>query len=334
MKTALSFIIPVYNVEAYLQECVQSILCQIEPTCEIILVDDGSTDESGKICDHLASAHPEVKVIHKENGGLSSARNAGVDLAQGAYIAFVDSDDRIAPKSVKTILDWISSHGADLCFMEATKFFPNGHTEALGDAISFESIRGKSKDEVIRYLSTRPKFPGSACTKIIRKQFLEENNIRFPIDRRLSEDLGYVLNCILAAQKYDALSIPYYEYRQNRDGSITHTTTSKSYEDVMRFVRESTEMLTDNGVPMNQENKHLMAFVAYEYSLLLWHFCRLEPSAKGVALSFLRKYRWVLACGTTKRLWAIRLLCCTLGIHCTSVLLELYMNRRKKRNTK
>ena len=334
MNVELSFVIPVYNVEDYLQECVQSIICQIEPTCEIILIDDGSTDESGKICDVLAATYPEVKVVHKENGGLSSARNAGVDLAHGTYIAFVDSDDRIAPKAVKSILDWISSFGADLCFMEAIKFYPNGYTEKMGDEISFESIRGKSKDEVMRYLSTRPKFPGSACTKIIRKHFLEENKIRFPMDRRLSEDLGYVINCILFAQKYDALSIPYYEYRQNRYGSITHTTTTKSYKDLMRFVRETTEMLTYNKAPTNQANKYLMAFVAYEYSMLLWHFCRLEREVRCVAFSFLKKYRWVLNFGKTKRLLLIRMLCCIIGIRCSSVLLELYMTRRKKRNAK
>ena len=99
----LSFIIPVYNVEAYLIECVESIISQIEDNCEVILVNDGSTDNSGKICDEYALNYAFINVIHKENGGLSSARNAGLKCAKGEYIAFIDSDDRIASNSVKQI---------------------------------------------------------------------------------------------------------------------------------------------------------------------------------------------------------------------------------------
>ena len=98
-KTLLSFILPVYNVEAYLEECVATILPQCSDECQIVLVDDGATDSAGKICDALAATSPLITVVHQENGGLSAARNAGLNVATGEYVAFVDSDDRIAPGS-------------------------------------------------------------------------------------------------------------------------------------------------------------------------------------------------------------------------------------------
>ena len=97
----ISVIIPVYNVELYLESCIQSICKQSYKNLEIILSDDGSTDHSGKICDKYASLDPRIKVIHKENGGLSDARNAGIEVASGQYFMFVDSDDTISKNTIE-----------------------------------------------------------------------------------------------------------------------------------------------------------------------------------------------------------------------------------------
>ena len=122
----VSFIVPVYNVQYYLQECVDSILNQCTDKCEIILVDDGSTDSSGTMCDEYEKSSTIIKTIHKVNGGLSSARNVGVENAKGRYVAFVDSDDRIADNSVSIIVGWAENSQVDICFMDAIKFFPDG----------------------------------------------------------------------------------------------------------------------------------------------------------------------------------------------------------------
>lgn len=101
MEEKISVIVPVYNVEKYLERCVESIFKQTYKNIEIILVDDGSTDNSGKICDKFLKKDERVKVIHKENGGLSDARNAGLEILSGKYIMFVDSDDWISPAMVE-----------------------------------------------------------------------------------------------------------------------------------------------------------------------------------------------------------------------------------------
>ena len=94
-KPLVSIIVPVYNVEKYLQACLESLACQTYPELEIILIDDGSTDSSGKMCDEFAQKDPRFKVVHQANGGLSNARNHGIQLAQGDYLTFVDSDDTV-----------------------------------------------------------------------------------------------------------------------------------------------------------------------------------------------------------------------------------------------
>ena len=327
----LSIIVPVYNVEAYLRECVESVVGQWDASCEMILVDDGSPDGSGKLCDELADQYDGISVIHQENRGLSGARNTGLDAAKGKYVAFLDSDDRIAAGSLSRILTWIDGEGADVCFMEAIKFYPNGESEPLGDAIVGEAIRGKSREESFAYLSSRPKYPGSACTKLFRRAFFEENGIRFPSDRRLSEDLGFCMNSFLLAKDFDAIGGDYYEYRQSRDGSITNSISMRNFNDLGRFVSESVERLTADRKATDAVNRYAMSFVAYEYSIMMWQYSQLDKANRKEAKRFLKTYRWVLNYGTTKKAVAIRLLVKVLGIGAVSRLLACYMSWRQKR---
>ena len=324
----ISFIVPVYNVENYLHECANSIIRQLTSECELILVDDGSKDQSGIICDEMAAKHDNVMVIHKENGGLSSARNAGLQVARGEYIAFVDSDDRIAVGSVEKMLAWIEEGGADLCFLEAIKFYPDGGEELLEEQIERAQVYSKSREDALEYLSSRSKFPGSACTKLLRRSFLESNNLRFPSDRRYSEDLGFCLDCMMKARSFDTINMPYYEYRQNRAGSITHSVTEKSFNGVRSFVSESLEKLTVNRHPIDSACKYAMSFVAYEYSIMLWHYSCLKGEER---LSFLRKNRWVLKYAKSRKTRLIGLLVRTLGIKMTAKVLEYYMKGRSAR---
>ena len=324
MSIQLSFIIPVYNAEAYLKECLESILSQSSGECEVILVNDGSCDGSGTLCAAYAEKYSNVSAIHKENGGPSLARELGVGLAKGEFLCFVDADDRIAPNSVSRILEWIKAGGADICFMEAEKFFPNGHRESLGDGISPEGLKGKNKQEIMHYLSNRPKFPGSPCTKILRKSFLQQNGIAFPTDRRYAEDLGYVMDCLLKAESYDALSCPYYEYRQGNQNSRSNQLV-KSFYGMAAFVVESVEILTKSKQPKDEISKSAMSFVAYEYSIMLWRCSLLEKEETEKALTFLRDYRWVMKYGTSKKTRAIWLVINIFGIQITSKMLNVYM---------
>ncbi len=328
MEKLISFVIPVYNVEKYLKECIESILKQCTNQCEIILVDDGSTDKSREICDIYASKENSINVIHQENGGLSFARNEGLKKAVGKYVAFVDSDDRIRENSLCNILKWIKQSDSDICFMDAIKFYSDGKELPLGDNIIKQSVEGKDKTEVLRHIATRPKYPGSACTKLFRREFLLENDIFFPSDRRVSEDLGYCLDAIMKAEKFDALDITYYEYRQNREGSITNKTSYKNFEDLVLFVIEWTQKFTIEKKAIGINEQYAMSNVAYEYSILCWQLSKLKKEERRRALLFLKEYKWVLNYGKTKKIKMIRLLSNLCGFVCTSVILNMYMKWR------
>ena len=325
--TRISFIIPVYNVEKYLNECVESILAQITDDCEIILVDDGSSDNSGAICDMYVENDFRIKVVHQKNGGLAAARNTGLDHAQGEYVAFVDSDDYLDGHCIAEILNWISSGGADICFMRAMKVFRDGKQQLLDDEINSEMLKG-SKKSAIKYLSERSKYPGSPCTKLFRRALLEKNYLRFPDDRRVSEDLGFVLQCILNADSYDALPIDYYYYRQGREGSITNIVTYKSFLGVKTFVEESISLLTENRVPNGTIEQSAMSFVAYEFSIMIWQYSRMREEFKSEAAKTLNDYKWVLKYGASPKIKLIQKVVGVLGVDLTSKLLDVYMRNR------
>lgn len=130
----VSVIVPVYNVEMYLRECIDSVLGQSYPHFELLLIDDGSTDRSGEICDEYAAKDGRVKVIHQKNGGASAARNTGLDHARGEYILFVDGDDTSAPNAIRTLLSLQEAEGADCIYFEADNFTdePNMPVKANG----------------------------------------------------------------------------------------------------------------------------------------------------------------------------------------------------------
>ncbi len=324
METKLSFLLPIYNVAAYLPQCLDSILSQLTPECEIILVDDGATDASGAICDGYAARHDCITVLHKENGGLSSARNAGMALARGEYICFVDSDDYIAPGSVKKLLDWTQGHQADLVFLQCDKVYPDGTLEPMADGVTAQGIRGKTKDEVLNFLAGCPKFPASAWAKLWRRDFLLERGLTFP-EGKLSEDLVYCLEGFLLAESYDVLEFPFYRYRQSREGSITNTVTARYYFDTALFVTDTACRFPR---PTDAAAACALSFAAYEYAILLWQHLALTGPEQARALDFLLKYRWVLAHGKSPKTRLIALAVRLLGINATAKLLNVYMKRR------
>ena len=327
-EVLLSFILPVYNVELYLRECVESILQQITLECEIILVDDGSTDASGEICDQYAAANPMVRVIRKGNCGASAARNTGIAVAKGKYIAFVDSDDKITSGCMADILNWIQNEGADLCFLRAVKIFPDGTRTDLGECIEKAKLKSQSRESAISHLASRPKYPGGVWAKLYRREFLLDNQLYFPLERWYSaEDLSFIRDCIICAHSFDALDVPYYEYRQSRQGSITSSITARNFYDLFRFITDSAEKLNVNKKPRDAISKSLMSFACYEYAVLL-HLYRLIPDLdQKDTLAKLKEYKWVLMFANNAKEYVILFCCSLFGIRLTSYLVHQYRKR-------
>lgn len=225
MQSLISVIIPVYNVERYLHQCVDSVLTQTYTNLEIILVDDGSPDTSPDICDEYAQKDKRIKVIHKDNGGLSSARNAGLDVATGNFIYFLDSDDYIGENTIADL------HQQFLCnpnIAIVVGYFSsviNDSIEPYKNSWIFEKAKLIEPSEfAIRMLSEESNFASTA--KLYKKEIFQ--NIRFQINKK-NEDTLFIgdLIPIIEKKQYKCLDIPLYTYfYRQHENSICHSQSS------------------------------------------------------------------------------------------------------------
>ncbi len=319
-----SIIVPIYNVEKYIFECAQSVLKQSYHDFELILVDDGSKDRSGQLCDSLAEKDSRVQVIHKPNGGLSDARNAGIHAAKGDYILFLDGDDYIADDSLEYISKCVmdTPNPVDVVFLEANKIFPNGEVVSLGDCCQECGIVGKSKQEVMRHLATRPKYPGSACTKLIRKKVILDNDLYFE-KGLLSEDIDWTIRLLKCSEIFSYCGHDYYYYRQNRDGSITNTVKKKSVEDLFYIVKKWSNK--DVSISCQRE---FNACMAYEYMIVLYYLSCLTKKEREELLPEIKKLAWVMQFASTKKTKLVATMCKVCGVGMTSMMLrQVYKNK-------
>lgn len=233
----ISFIIPVYNVASYLNQCVESIINQ-EGNIEVILVDDGSPDESPSICDEYAQKDNRIHVIHKQNGGVSSARNAGLDTAQGEWIWFVDGDDYIADNVLKRIYQEIQKYPhADLIQMGMNYLYDDNRLVTQRIELIDNLKKNKFLLQHITYHNPRLLF---------KREIIEKNQLRFTQGLRVAEDQEFQLKYMMLCKTPIQIPISAYIYRQ-REGSATHDASTSNrivndtftvLENLNRFINE------------------------------------------------------------------------------------------------
>ena len=232
----ISIIVPVYNVEKYLSRCVDSILNQTFTDFECILVDDGSPDNCGKICDEYAKKDKRIRVIHKENGGLSDARNAGIDIAQGEYIGFVDSDDWIHPQMYEILYNGIIENNVKISACKLEEEIEAGQFKRIYNPC-FNVYNG------LDFLVSNYFIAVSPPTKLYHKSLFD--NIRYPVGR-LHEDAFVVYKLFFKADNIAFTDNALYEYFRNSDG-ITHSEFSLKRLDVLDAVEEQCEFFKNLG---------------------------------------------------------------------------------------
>lgn len=218
----ISVIVPVYKVEQYLQKCVDSIRNQNYKNLEILLVDDGSPDNCGKLCDELALQDSRIKVIHKENGGLSSARNAGLSAMTGEYVGFVDSDDWIDPEMYETLLTQMLQNGAKIAAGGIAMEYP-GRTQGWNPfATPNDPIRLLSKLEALQELTRQFVISNSVCDKLFCADIFKDIRMTEGIIHEDMEIMHHLLE-----QSDPVVYVPklFYHYLM-REESITHGTCS------------------------------------------------------------------------------------------------------------
>lgn len=229
----LSVIVPVYNVEQYLPKCVESILNQTYRDLELILVDDGTKDNSGIICDEYARKDPRVRVIHKENGGLSSARNAGMDAANGTYITFVDSDDWLEPEGYAHLMELMHRHQVKLVCGGNYDVDSETGERTLGVCPEKEEVI--STREMVKRMFLWQGCDSSACDKIYHRDLLE--NFRYP-HGKVCEDVAVTYKIVLGTDRVVMSERPFYNYL-HRSGSIS---TSAVSEKTFHFSQHTAEI--------------------------------------------------------------------------------------------
>lgn len=244
----ISIIVPVYNVEKYIRRCLDSITAQTFTDWECICVDDGTPDASGKICDEYAQKDSRFVVIHKENGGVSSARNVGLDMAKGEWICFADGDD------------WIEMD----CFEKVQREMCNEECDLIQWGVEKDDINGKyimeEKFPAGTYLfeENTSQFCPGVYNKLIKREIIENNKIRFPEGIKLSEDRYFSFLCYVCSKKIKSLDYVFYHYIQNNN-SVTHNITASHIMDEIKVIQMMEEYVYKTISESNSYNQFLVS---------------------------------------------------------------------------
>lgn len=273
----VSIIIPVYNAQEYLQECIDSVLGQSFSNIEVVLVDDGSKDDSGKICDEYASKDGRVNVIHQANAGVSVARNKGIEAANGEWIMFVDSDDFITSDAVGKMIGQVTKAECQNIianFLEDGKGLTGNVVEFdlseyrdgfWGGCIAGPDMFGPVYPEKLRQLP----YLGTPCAKLFLRKTIVENNIRFPLDVRFGEDSIFNMYVFKYAEKVVFVDEPVYVYRKH-EGSLCTSNIDKKADEYTAYVNRTEAVLEE----FKAENG-LNPYRAVDLSQMVWELSNL-----------------------------------------------------------
>ncbi len=268
---SLSVIVPVYNAEKYLGKTLDSLAAQtVADSMQIILVDDGSADSSPAICDEFASNRADTVVIHRKNGGVSAARNAGLKEASGEYIGFVDADDTVAPDYYEKLLKAAKENDCDMAFGSITfvydgKFRPSSNWYATNTVIGRDDIR---KNFARKMLSDGSQ--NSACLKIFRLSVIKEHSLSFPVNVKIGEDKRFVLE-FLPYCKCAVCAGNCGYYYLNVETSAMHS--DKKMEALLAADEEETEIFVSLGLDRDVVRTEKSAFLFYELADFLQRCC-------------------------------------------------------------
>ena len=286
MKT--SIIIPVYNVEKYLGNCIKSVL-PLKSELEILLIDDGSTDQSGKICDSLAEKDDRIRVIHKENGGLSDARNVGIENSTGDYLMFLDSDDFLDTKETERLLSKITDN-TDAAIGLYREFYEGENLYRDESCVSFLQNTGVMLAN--DFLKIVPK-DGKSCYLtawrfIVKREVILKNNLYF-FKGIYHEDEEWAPRLLFACDKINVTDCFFYCYRQAREGSIMGTVKPKRVWDTFTILEHNKILLEQKNLNTVQK-EFLLCRMAALFSNNIINYKCLNGEDKKVCVEKLKLY--------------------------------------------
>lgn len=276
----ISMIIPVYNAEQYLKKCVDSVRAQTYGNLEIMLVDDGSTDSSGELCDAYAEKDERIRVVHKENGGLVSAWKAGVKECSGEYVSFLDSDDWINPEMLSEMSAYLTGNDREMVISDYIIERDGGSQEYVWQKLAPGEYGRKEIEEKIfpcllgqeeRYITI------SRCMKLISKRLIAENGSYTDPAIIVGEDTTIMLPVLLDCQRIVAMDHKaYYHYLYVKE-SMVHKYSRGLTENIRKLIETTDRILKDKftGDKLEEQQRHL------DQESILWYFLVLKNEARG-----------------------------------------------------
>lgn len=288
-----SIIIPVYKAEKFIENCVLSILKQSFEFFEIILVNDGSPDCSGELCEYLSKSDERIIVLHKENGGASTARNAGIRAAKGQYLMFVDSDDYWeGTEGLQNIYNHLKANPVDYLRMACI----DEYTESLkrvksGLGYDKTIFCLKDKNEILNRIFNSGIQPGAAWTSIIKREVVTEKSLYF-VEGIKGEDIEWILNVFVSVDGINYCDECFYVYRKGRSDSVTGTADLKSVLDILSIIDMWSEKIKQPKYRDIQQS--INTYLAYHLMCTVILYARLNKKDKAVAKEEIRKREHVL----------------------------------------
>ena len=288
----ISVIVPVYNAEKYLARCVDSILSQTFTDFELLLIDDGSSDNSGKVCDEYAKKDLRVFVCHKENGGVSSARNLGLDRAKGEWVIFVDADD------------WILPHTFSECMGKCADcdMLRFGYTSVYDEkrSVVVDSLPKNLSEKEFLKLVVERRTAVAVWGAVYRKDIFLSNGISFDTTLRMGEDWVVLVDVILHSRKIDFLSLPLYQYNKyNENGCVNNFSYGKQMEMVRAFLTIKNILNVVGG------EKEFRRSLEYMNIKILNDIISLHLKGSIKVHEFIERRRWILEQSPLPSYWNI-----------------------------
>lgn len=284
MSDLISVIIPVYNSETSIDTCLASVLSQTYSNYEIILADDGSTDSSSLICDKYAETNTAIKVLHQENAGPSAARNAGLSIAKGDYITFVDSDDEIATNYLESLLD-IIKNGSDVAAV-SYQIVGKGQSPQLDK--SNADLKIFDSKSAVSSLLYQKELDSSQCFKLFRKEILE--GIAFPTDIRVYEDLYFIYKVYSRCKKISWAERRLYYYHKEDNGQMD--SVSPMVKDAFIVMDRIKGEINQKYPELNKAIDNRTISVSFNILKLLARSGRTNPEVEDICWENIKRYRF------------------------------------------
>lgn len=304
-----SIIVPIYNSSGYLEYCLNSILNQSYKHFELILVNDGSSDNSLNICVNFRSKDNRIILINKENGGAGSARNVGLEKAVGDFIIFCDSDDYWNTSNfLEIVSSTIKKEEPELIIFDYKKLYNNKYEFNIER--KWEVIKYKEKEDILNYLMTKKKFTTSANWKVIKKNILIDNNISF-LEGTIAEDMDWGMRVYSHSKEIVYIDKKFYFYRQ-REGSITRSLNEEKINNLWNMIEDCTgKKAEEQDIPIIIIYKYF----SFHYFVLLAIIASSKIKNKKQMICILKKKRWLLKYIPNNRLKVISYLRYIIGFN-------------------